>query len=156
VIAAHVLIKGTFTGAAALAVVACDAPPPDRQTMMAQSWTCEMLSEANGLTSRFVETMNLRSAGDYRSKATVSAPNATMQLEWVGRWTLEGDVFRRTFSALKATEGERDGEVLPQQTLDRAANEFRRGPVAEEGVVLSLSEREMRIETNFDPMTCTR
>lgn len=119
-----------------------------------------MISEADGLKSLFVEMVSMRPSGDYRSKATVTATSdtttATMQLEWTGRWTLSGDTFRRTFSALKATSGEVYGVALTQDRLDKAASEFRRGPVAEEGAVLSLSEREMTIATNFDPMTCRR
>jgi len=149
------------TGAAALAAAGCnEPPPPDRQTLIAQDWTCEMVSEADGLKSLFVEAVSLRPSGDYRSKATVTATSdtttATMQLEWAGRWTLSGDTFRRTFAALKATSGKVNGVVLTQDRLDKAASEFRRGPVAAEGAVLSLSERDMTIATNFDPMTCRR
>lgn len=144
----------------AVFATACSPPPPDRQTLVAQDWTCEMISEADGLESLFVETVSLRPAGDYHSKAKVTATSntttATMQLEWTGRWTLSGDTFRRTFSALKATSGEVNGVTLTQDRLDKAASEFRRGPVAEEGEVLSLGMREMTIATNFDPMTCIR
>ena len=156
---AHIPI-GLALGGMALAVAACGAPPPDRQTLMAQDWTCEMISEADGLKSQFVETVSLRPSGDYRSTARVIATSpttrATMQLEWTGRWTLSDDTFRRTFSGLKATSGEVNGIALTQDRLDKAASEFRRGPVAEEGTVLSLSEREMSIATSFDPMTCRR
>lgn len=139
---------------------ACSDPPPDRQTLIAQDWTCEMVSEADGLKSVFVETASLRPSGDYRSQATVTATNdttvASMRLEWTGRWTLSGDAFRRTFAGLRATSGEVNGVALTQDRLDKAASEFRRGPVAEEGAVLSLSDRELTIATNFDPMTCRR
>lgn len=119
-----------------------------------------MVSEADGLKSVFVETASLRPSGDYRSQATVTATNdttvASMKLEWTGRWTLSGDTFRRTFAGLRATSGEVNGVALTQDRLDKAASEFRRGPVAEEGTVLSLSDRELTIATNFDPMTCRR
>jgi hypothetical protein len=147
--------------ATALIVAACGAPsPPDRKTMMAQDWTCEMISEGNGLTSQFVERVSLRAAGDYRSTATVTATGpalkATMQLEWSGRWTLSGDEFLRTFQGLKATSGETNGVALTQDLLDKAASEFRRGPVAAEAQVMSLTEREMTLKTSFDPLTCRR
>lgn len=148
------------TGAAALAAASCSAPPPDRKTMMAHAWTCEMVSEADGLRSVYTETMDLRPAGDYRSKVAVNATGenvqVSMQLEWTGRWALSEDTFRRTFAAVKATTGERNGLALTQDLLDKAANELRRAPVAEEGRVLSLTENEMQIETNFDPMICKR
>jgi cellulase/cellobiase CelA1 len=145
----------------ALLATACGPPqPPDRQTMIAQDWTCEMISEADGLKSLFVETVSLRPAGDYQSKATVTATNlatsATMQLEWTGRWALSGDTLRRTFSGLKAGSGEANGVALTQDLLDKAASEFRRAPVGAEGRLVSLSEREMTIATNFDPITCRR
>lgn len=128
--------------------------------MMAQDWTCEMISEGNGLTSRFVETVSLRPDGDYRSTATVTATGpatrATMQLEWAGRWTLSGDTFKRTFQGLKATSGETNGVALTQDLLDKAASEFRRGPVGAEAQVMSITEREMTLKTNFDPLNCTR
>jgi hypothetical protein len=148
-------------GATSLLVAACGPPPPsDRKTMMAQDWTCEMISEGNGLTSRFVETVSLRAGGDYRSTATVTATGpatkATMQLEWSGRWALSGDEFQRTFQGLKATSGETNGVALTQDLLDRAASEFRRGPVGAEALVMSISEREMTLKTNFDPLTCRR
>ena len=59
-------IRGWLTLAAiTLTVAACSAPSPqDRKTMMAQDWTCEMVSEGNGLTSEFVEKVSLRAAGD--------------------------------------------------------------------------------------------
>ena len=155
-------IRGWLTLAAiTLTVAACSAPSaPDRKTMMAQDWTCEMVSEGNGLTSEFVEKVSLRAAGDYRSTATVTATGpatkATMQLEWSGRWTLSGDEFQRTFQGLKATSGETNGVALTQDLLDKAASEFRRGPVAAEAQVMSLTEREMTLKTNFDPLNCSR
>lgn len=142
-------------------VTACGAPPPpDRKIMMAQNWTCEMISKQDALTSRFVETVSLQPAGNYRSTATITATSpgttATMQLEWSGRWALAGDTFRRTFETLRATSGEVNGVALTQDLLDKAASEFRRGPVGAEGQLLSLSEREMVLATNFDPLTCRR
>jgi hypothetical protein len=127
---------------------------------MAQDWTCEMISRADGLTSHFVESLSLSPDGAYRSRATITATSATtkatVNLEWAGRWTLSQMTFHRTFSALKATSGEVNGRALAQERLDRAASEFRRGPTAEDGDVLSLSENAMSISTAAEPMTCRR
>ena len=127
---------------------------------MTQTWSCTMTSETDGLRTEFTENVEFRPSGDYRSTATVRATKgdtkANMQLEWAGQWSVSNGAFRRTFVGLKATSGEVNGAPLSQDQLDTAASEFRRGPTAEEGKILTLDATQLKIETNFDPLVCTR
>jgi len=138
----------------------CGGAAPDQKTLMTQTWTCNMTSETDGLRTDFTETVTFRPSGDYRSTASVHATKgdtkAGVNLEWAGQWILTQGKFRRTFVGLKATSGEINGITLTQDRLDAAATEFRRGPTAEEGKILTLDAHELKIETNFDPLVCKR
>lgn len=144
----------------AVLAVGCGSGKPDRRTLLAQTWTCEMTIEANGLTSRYRETVSLRPSGDYQTKATIVATNesvdATMNLEWTGRWRLSGDAFERDFLGIKAISGETRGEPMDQVLLDRAADAFRSAPTSERGTISELTEHLLVIDTNSAPLTCKR
>ncbi len=146
--------------ATALAMAGCGGSAPSQKTLMAHKWVCQMTNEADGLRSEFTETVEFRPGGDYRSTADVRATKgdtkAFVNLEWAGRWVVTQGSFQRTFAGLKATSGEVNGAALTQDQLDAAAAEFRRGPTAEEGKILILDATQLKIETNFDPLVCTR
>ena len=145
---------------AAAALAGCGGSAPDQKTLMAQTWTCAMTSETDGLRTDFTETVTFRPSGDYRSTASVHATKgdtkAIMNLEWAGQWAVTQGKFHRTFVGLKALSGDINGISLTQDRLDAAATEFRRGPTAEEGKLLTLDAHELKIETNFDPFVCRR
>ena len=139
-------------------VVACG--PPDRQTLLAQTWTCEMTTVTGDLTSDLRETVSFRPNGEYQTKASVVATNpamrATLNLEWRGRWQLSDDTFVRDFSGIKAVSGDRNGVPMTQELLDKAAGAFRSTTISERGKILTLSETHFVLETNTTPLNCRR
>lgn len=143
---------------AATMAVACG--PPDRRTLLAQTWTCEMTTVAGDLTTAYRETVNLRPSGEYQTRATVIMTNpemnATMNLEWSGRWQLSEDTFVREFVGHKAVSGERNGIPMSQERLDAAADAFRRAPPIESGKVLTLNATQFVVETSTTPLSCKR
>lgn len=144
----------------AATVAGCGGSAPSQRTLMAHKWVCQMTNEDDGLRSEFTETVEFRPSGDYRSTAVVRATKgdtrAFVHLEWAGKWVVTQGSFQRTFAGLKATSGEVNGVALTRDQLDAAATEFRRGPTAEEGRILILDATQLKIETNFDPLACTR
>ena len=143
---------------AATMVVACG--PPDRRTLLAQTWTCEMTTVTGDLTSDYRETVTFRPSGEYQTKATIIAtkPNlrATMNMEWSGRWQLIDDTFVREFVGIEAISGDYSGIPMTQDRLDAAADAFRSAPASERGKVITLNATQFVIETSTTPLSCTR
>lgn len=144
---------------AALAVASCGGPP-DRRAILAQTWTCEMTTVVNDLTSDYREVVSFRPNGEYQTKATVVATNATMQatmnMEWNGRWRLSEDTFEREFIGIKAVSGDYGGIPMTQDRLDAAAEAFRSAPTSERGTITTLNETQLVIESGANALTCTR
>ncbi len=134
--------------------------PPDRKAMLAQTWTCEMTTVVNDLTSDYREVVTFRPNGDYQTRATVIATNPTMQatmnMEWSGRWKLTEDMFQREFIGIRAVSGDYSGIPMTKDRLDAAADAFRSAPTSERGKIITLNEKQLVIETSGSPLSCTR
>ncbi len=119
-----------------------------------------MTTVTGGLTSDYREVVTFRSSGDYQTKATIVATNATMEatmnMEWSGRWNLTGDAFEREFIGIKAVSGDYSGIPMTQDRLDAAADAFRSAPTSERGKVATLDANKLVIATSADPLTCRR